>query len=139
MCNKSILRPAFMFATAALLALPGCAAFRNDSDANQIRALLVQWKQAYLANDVPAIMELCADDYAYKGKDKAAAAKMVGEYLNETRSFDTRVNIDDATVTLRGDRATVLPIALSGIAGSDSGKLELIRKDGRWQISGMAF
>ncbi len=135
--KKRFLLGLYMLVVCAILGLSGCATpGKTSDDSHQIAGVLAQWKTAYEAGDVQAIMRLYADNYAHKGKDKVGIEKEIAEYLKENAAFDVRVNIVDATVTLKGDRATALPIALSGIAGSDTAKLELTKENGCWRVSG---
>lgn len=131
---------ACMSAIAIILAAAGCATPGAASgDARQIREVLRQWKAAYEAQDAQAMMRLYADDYAHKGKDKAGIEKAIAEYWRENEHYEVKVNIDDATVSVQGDRAVVVPIALAGIAGSDSARLALTKEQGLWRITGTEF
>jgi len=123
-----------------LSAIAGCATYGAGSqDARQIQSLLVQWKDAYHAQDLAAMMRLYADDYACKGKDKAGIEKAFAEYWRENAHYEVKVNIDDATMTIQGGHATVMPIALAGTAGSDSARLDFTRQQGQWRITGTEF
>mgnify|MGYP003828494575 CR=1 FL=1 len=124
-------------ATAAVLLAAGCATGGPGSgDARQVAAVLEQWKTAYMAKDVAALMQLYPECYSHKGKDKAGIERAIAGQMRENAAYDVRVNVLDATVTVKGDKAAVLPVALSGTAGSDTARLELTRENGRWWITG---
>ena len=137
MCKKRMWPMAGILVAATLLVTVGCATRGAASDdARQIAVLLDQWKTAYMAKDMNALMRLYADSYAHKGKDKAGIAKAVAEQMQENAAYDVRVNVVDATVTVQGNQATVLPVALSGTAGSDTARLELRKENGHWWVTG---
>jgi ketosteroid isomerase-like protein len=128
---------ACVLSVALILAAAGCATFgKTSGDTRQIAKLLDQWKTAYTARDMGALMRLYPDNYAHKGKDKAGIEKAMAGLMEENAPYDVRVNVADATVTIHGDKATVLPVALSGTAGSDTIRLELTKEDGHWRITG---
>ncbi len=135
--GKLLVSGSCIVAVAVVLAGAGCATLHAASaDGRQIRDMLRQWKTACKAQDVQAMMRLYADDYNHKEKNKAGVERVLAEYMKENAPYDVCINIDDATVTVRGNRATVMPIALSGIAGSDTARLELTKRGGLWWITG---
>ncbi len=137
MRERRFFMPVWITATIAIIVTAGCATHGSASgDACQIKALLDQWKTAYTAKDMGALMRLYADDYSHGGKNKAGIAKAIAEQMQENAAYDVRVNVVDATVTLQGNRASVLPVALSGTAGSDTARLELRKDNGRWWVTG---
>jgi ketosteroid isomerase-like protein len=126
-----------ILAAAIILGAAGCATLGAGSDdARQIAELLDRWKTAYTAKDVEALMRLYADNYAHKGRDKAGIGKEMAGHMQENAPYDVRINVADATVTIDGNKATVMPVALSGTAGSDTARLELTKEEGRWWITG---
>ena len=126
-----------MLAAALIPVVAGCTSLGAVSgDERQIAELLDRWKTAYMAGDMGALMLLYPDNYAHKGKDKAGIAKEMAGLMEENAPYDVRVNVTDATITINGGRATVLPVALSGTAGSDTARLELTKEKGRWWVTG---
>jgi len=122
---------------AVILVAAGCATpVTASGDAPQIAALLDQWKNAYMAKDTRALMRLYRDNYSHNGMDKAGIEKEIAGLMQENAAYDVRVNVADATVTINGSKATVLPIALSGTAGSDTARLELTKEGGHWWVTG---
>ncbi len=136
-CRKLLLVSACGAVAVVFLVMAGCATFGAGSDdGRQIAEVLDQWKAAYMAKDMGALMRLYPENYAHKGKDKAGVAKEIAEQMEENSSYDVRINVADATVTINGGKATILPIALSGTAGSDTARLELTKEDGHWWVTG---
>ena len=128
---------ACILAATAVLAVSGCATHGAASgDAGRIGEVLSQWRTAYMARDMEALMRLYPDDYAHKGKDKAGIEKEMAGLMEENAAYDVQVNVVDATVSIQGGKATVMPVALSGTAGSDTARLELTKREGRWRITG---
>jgi ketosteroid isomerase-like protein len=138
MTQKKLLSISLCILTgAASFMAAGCATrSAASSDARQIAELLDQWKTAYMAKDMGALMRLYPENYAHKGKDKPALTKEIAELMEENAAYDVRVDVVDATVIVQGDKATVMPVALSGTAGSDTIRIELTKENGRWRVTG---
>ena len=134
---KSLLSRVGVCLIAVVLAA-GCATTSNGaSDKAQISELLAKWKQALLSNNLDQIMSLYSEDFLSSGRDKAAAAPYLKEAMEEGAAKDVRINVEDATIMIKGDKASVLPIALSRRDGANSMRLDLAKENGRWMIVGM--
>lgn len=137
MLHKSIIGMVTLLTVVVLAA--GCATTaKAPGDKAQIAEMLQQWKAAFVKNDISQIMTFYADDFMSKGRDKAAAVPFLREIMQDGVKNDIRVVVEYATITVNGDTATVLPIALSRREGSNTMQLDLAKKGGRWLIVGMA-
>jgi ketosteroid isomerase-like protein len=122
----------------AMHAVPEWAhGLEGPSDRQQIAALLAQWKDALAAKDIARLMTLYAEDFVSQGRNKAAVAKDVKALTEEAEFQNSVIVVDDATVTIEGEKATVLPISVSGQTGSTTLSLELAKRNGRWLVVGM--
>jgi hypothetical protein len=127
------------FCLVVVMSALGCAtAGKEHGERVLIAELMGQWKDAFIANDIDRLMALCSDSFGAEGKDKAAAVDELKEMMKEGAANDVRINIADATVTITGDTATAVPVAVCGRTGSDTIRLNFAKENGRWLVAGMA-
>jgi ketosteroid isomerase-like protein len=126
---------------AALLiaAVAACATLSGESsDKAAIRGVLGQWRSALSANDLDRAMSLYSEQFKSGDMDKAAEAKFLKAAMDEEGFGTTSMIIfEHATIAVKGDRASVIPIAVSGKTGSESLGLDFVRENGQWRICGM--
>ncbi len=119
-------------------AMGGCASAREASNSRTaIQVLLNQWKAAFVANNLDAILPLYSEHFQSNGRGKAFLAEYLKEAMAEGAGADVKINTDISTITIQGNTATVLPVAVCGRVGSDSLRLDLAKEDGQWRIVGM--
>lgn len=121
----------------AIQAVPEWAAGpAGPSERQQIVQLLAGWKVALLAGDVPGLLQFYAGDPA-QGNDKSAVAKALREAINDGEVKDAVLLVEDATITIEGEKATVAPIAIGRPNGASTIRLELAKLEGHWLITNM--
>ena len=136
----------------ALAALLGACSRDADSPEAQIRALVAQAQTAAEARDAPALRALIADDYAdAQGNDRKVMENLVRLHLLRNQSIHLLTRIRDIAFP-QPDRATVsVAAAMAGRPVASAGELvgvnadlyrfdlELIRRDGKWQVQRAAW
>lgn len=122
----------------AIRAVPEWAGWPDaPSDRQQIAALLVKWKDALAARDIPRLMTLYAPSFKSEGRDKAAMAAYLRAEIRDGDLGEVVARTEDATVAIDGGKATVRPISVGKRTGASSIGLELTKQDGQWLITGM--
>ena len=132
----------FVMTMVVLLALTGCAtnsAKRNSTsnDTKQVQCTLQQFKTAYESGNIEQLLALISDQFNAKGADKAKISVELTEMVKEGAADEVKVNVAITDITICGDKATALPIAVCGRRGSDTMHLELAREKLGWRIIGM--
>lgn len=108
------------------------------SDRAQIDTLLAQWKTAFIANDLGAILPLYSEHFQAKGKGRDFLREYLQETMKESADADARINLDVVSIVMDGDKAVVAPVPVCGRTGSDTLRLDLVKEDGHWRIVGMS-
>jgi hypothetical protein len=124
----------------------GCVTTTPSSgDKTQIAAVMQQWREGMLANDVARIMPLYSphfttgENYAPDHYDGVTIKTYLTELAQRMAdSEDTRINLEDADTVITGTTATVAPIGLGIRKGAGVMRINLAKEDGHWRIIGMA-
>ena len=110
----------------------------GPSDEEQIGAMLAEWKAAFAAQDIDAIMEHYSEDYS---GSRAENKQQIGEFIEGAISQgyvdDLEVDVENAEVAVDGDTATATPVTFSGSFGEMGLTVDLRKEpDGHWRIVG---
>ncbi len=123
----------------AMRAVPQWATgLHGPSDRKQITGLLSRWRTWLMARNVPQIMTLYAENFTSHGRDKAAEAQHLTEVVDADGFRGAAVVVDNATITIEGDKAAVLPISICRRTGASTFALELAKQNGQWLIVEMS-
>ena len=116
----------------------GCATVEKSSpDRPAVVKLLGQWKNAFASKNMDAIMALYSENFKTGDRNKAAEAKAIKGELDDGLVDNAVITVDNATITIQGDKADVSPITFSGRTGSATMRLTLAKEQGRWLVIGM--
>jgi ketosteroid isomerase-like protein len=138
------LKPAFVLVLFCWFALPAQAAVfpHHDSLHKEIEGLELEWRDALVNNNLPAIDRLLADDYLGIGANGTLETK--ADVLATHRSGSLKItlmNLSDLKIRVYGDTAVVTSKAdLDGTNGGRdiSGHYRYTRvysyRDGQWRI-----
>ncbi len=119
----------------AVLAAAGCATTgKAPHDRAQVEALMRQWKQGVLANDIARIMPLYSENFISEGRNKAAIMAYMAEVAERVADQDGRLDIENADILVNGDKASVLPVSIGTRKGAVCTRIDLAREHGRWLI-----
>lgn len=137
--------------TVLALMLGACSGDSNSPEA-EIRALIVQAQTAAEERNVGGLRVLVADDYAdARGHDRKAVENLIRLHVLRNQSIHLFTRTGDIAFP-QADRATIKvaaamagrPVASAGeLAGVNADlyrfDLELIRRDGKWQVQRAAW
>ena len=135
----------------AMIALVACSR-DADSPETEIRALVVQAQTAAEERNVRDLRALVADDYAdAQGHDRKTVENLIRLHVLRNQSIHLFARIRDIAFP-QPDRATVsVAAAMAGRPVASAGELvgvnadlyrfdlELIRRDGKWQVQRAAW
>jgi len=113
---RHILNVGIILGMAVILVTGGCSTTGTGvSDADQIGALLGQWKVGILAADADKIMatyseNFAHDGYEYDAEDKAGLRKYIEDSIAQGGFDDVEVNMEDVDIAIEEGVATVYPI-----------------------------
>jgi ketosteroid isomerase-like protein len=121
----------------AVVMLCGCQILGlGPSDEDLINATMAKWKAALIAHDVDKLMETYSENYLNtEGGDKNSVREYVAGVIEEGYLDNLEVNLEDARITIEGDKATVAPVELTSDMGTyvlEFNKLQ--KEDGDWLI-----
>lgn len=126
--RKNILRVTLGLMAVSLL---GCQASQEQN----IRAVLVNLQDAYVQQDLDAIMAVYSEDY--KGQQGERKGQ-VREYLEGVKYQgyldSTRVDIEDIEIEIEGDLATVGPVRYRGNWGQMDIKNTFKKEGSTWRV-----
>lgn len=135
MYHHSVIR---IFLLLADLAVVGCATTgKAPDDRAQVLAVMHQWKQGILANDIAQVMSLYSENFTSEGRNKAAIMVVMAETAQRVTDQDGRLDIENADILVNGDRASVMPVSIGTRKGAVCTRIDLAREDERWLIVGM--
>lgn len=108
----------------------------GPSDADLIKATMIKWKEAFIAHDVDKLMETYSEKYInMEGGNKNSLREYVARVIQQGYLDNLEVNLEDAKVTIEGDKATVAPVELISDAGTYVIEYNKLQKEkGTWLI-----
>ena len=119
----------------AVLAATGCVTTGNAPDERaQVMAVVQQWKQDLLANDIPKILSHYSENFRSEFGNKAEIETILSELGERMVGEDGRIDIENADLVVNGDRASVKPVSIGTRKGAVCRSLYLAKEDGRWLI-----
>jgi len=119
----------------AVVLVAGCATTPPE---DLIKAQVAAFKNGIVAQNIDAIMAPFSEAFEhYEWGDKAGAKDFMNQAIDMGYLEGVEVNIDDAKVTVEGDKATVEPIEISGSFGSVTVQLSFTKEEGGWMITGL--
>jgi ketosteroid isomerase-like protein len=124
-------------AALAVIMICGCQILGfGPSDEDLVNATMANWKAALIAHDMDKLMETYSENYTnIEGGDKDSVREFIAEAIDQGYLDNTEVNLEDAQITIEGDKASVAPIELISDAGTyvlESTTLQ--KEDGIWLI-----
>ncbi len=123
-----------VFATVAVLTtlLSGC----GPTDEQLINTAMVEWKDALAAQDLDRMMAPYSEDFVGReDTTKADLRKFMGRFIDEGRLDGVELDIENATIDIEGDTATVDGLIITGDFGEFYNTRTLKKeKDKIWRI-----
>jgi ketosteroid isomerase-like protein len=121
----------------AVVMLCGCQIFGlGPSDEDLINATMAKWKTSLIAHDVDKLMETYSEKYLNtEGGDKNSVREYVAGVIEEGYLDNLQVNLEDAQITIEGNKATVAPVELTSDTGTYVLEYNKLQKEkGTWLI-----
>lgn len=140
---RQILNMGILLGMAAVLVTSGCATTgRGLSDADQIGALLEEWKEAILAVDADRLLATHSENFAHEGyeydaEDKAGLREYLEGSIAQGNFDDVEVDMEGVEIAIEEGVATVYPIGYTNWEGSITIGLTLTKEKAGWLITDM--
>ena len=117
----------------------GCAtAGKGPSDEELIKGALAEWKAAIVAKNVDQLMAVYSESYKdAEGRSKADMKTFVSDAISQGYLDGIKAEVETATLTIDGAKATASPVSLAGVAGNMSLSLAWAKEEGAWKIIGV--
>ncbi|MHC4911917.1 MAG: YybH family protein [Planctomycetota bacterium] len=126
--KKSIIR---LTVAVLVVSMLGCQASQEEN----IRTALVSLQDAYVEQDLDAIMAVYSEDYrGEEGGGKEQVRQFLKGAIDQGYLRGTTVNIEDAEIEIEGETATVVPVTYTGDWGGMDIKNVLKKEGATWRI-----
>ena len=125
--------------TLALLMLPvfGCleSQVKKANPKQDIKNALVKLQDAYVKQDIDAIMAVYSEDFSgEQGAGKAQVEEFLIGIKDQGYLADTEVVLDNVVIEVDGDTATAIPVTYSGGWGQVDYKTTFKKEGSTWKI-----
>lgn len=123
-----------------LLATAGCATAPRKSPEEQIRETLAQWTATLENQDVDACMSYFSEQFTNSNwGDKEGAREFIQDAKDTGLMEDLEVDIDTMEITFDGpDRAQLYPIDVTGVFGTITFDVTVVREKDGWKVIGLS-
>ena len=112
----------------------------GPSNEELINTTMTDWKAALIAQDLDKFMAVYSENYvSVSGEPKASMREFMAGVFEEGFLDDVEINLEDATTTIEGDKAEVLPIELSTGMQVITIELALQKENGAWLVVGTDY
>jgi len=109
----------------------------GPSDEELVSTTMAEWKTAMAAKDLDKLMATFSDNYvSTRGTGKDSMREFMTRAFDEGFMDNVEVNIENAQITIEGDRATFGPIEFVSDRGMFALEYKLQKEDGAWLIVG---
>jgi ketosteroid isomerase-like protein len=107
----------------------------GPSDEELVNATMAEWKAALAAKDMDKLMATFSEDYvSARGTGKDAMLEFMTRAFDEGFMDNVEVNVENAQITIEGDKATFGPIEFESDRGMFALEYTLQKEDGAWLI-----
>jgi len=135
--NKSIITKLGMGVLIVLLVCGCQIAGKGPSDEELINATMADWKAAHVAQDLDKLMATISENYvSMRGGGKDSMREFLTRAFEEGWMDEVEVKIEDAQITIEGDKATFGPVEFISDRGTFALDYILQKEDGTWLIVG---
>jgi hypothetical protein len=133
MKKSVILNLGFLIFAAAFC---GCLSpVEGPSDEQLINTTMTEWKAAFEARDLDRLMVLFSENYiSSSGSGKVAMRERMAGAVERGSLDNVKIEIQDAKLTLAGDKATFGPVEIILDRGTLAIEYTLQKEDGKWLI-----
>jgi len=102
-----------------------------------ISTTMVEWKTALVAQDIDKLMAAYSENYvSTRGTGKDSIREFMARAFEQSFLDSVEVKIEDAQITIEGDKATYGPVEFVSDRGTFTLEYKLQKEDGAWLIVG---
>ena len=135
--KKSVILNLSLVVLAAVLVF-GCQITNHKvSDTDLVSKTMADWKTAMAAKDLDKLMALFSDNYvSSRGSGKDSMRERLAGAIERGFLDNVEVNIENAQITIEGDKATFGPVEFVADRGTMMLEYTLQKENGTWLIMG---
>lgn len=135
--KKSVILNLGLFVFAAVFYGCQTPVVEGPSDEELINTTMTEWKVAFEAKNLDRLMALFSDNYlSSSGSSKVAMRESMAGAIERGSLDNVKINIENAQLTLVGDRATFGPVEITSDRGTLTIEYTLQKEDVKWLIVG---
>ncbi len=109
----------------------------GPSDEELISSTMTEWKAAMAGKDIDKLMATFSDDYvSTRGSGKDAMREFMTRAFDEGFMDNVEVNVENAQITIEGDKATFGPVEFISDRGTFALEYSLQKENGAWLFVG---
>ena len=109
----------------------------GPSDEELISTTMAEWKAALVAQDIDKLMAAYSENYvSTRGTGKDSIREFMARAFEQSFLDSVEVKIEDAQITIEGDKATYGPVEFVSDRGTFTLEYKLQKEDGAWFIVG---
>ena len=109
----------------------------GPSDKELISTTMAEWKTALVAQDIDKLMAAYSENYvSTRGTGKDSIREFMARAFEQSFLDSVEVKIEDAQITIEGDKATYGPVEFVSDRGTFTLEYKLQKEDGAWFIVG---
>lgn len=109
----------------------------GPSDEELISTTMAEWKTALVAQDIDKLMAAYSENYvSTRGTGKDSIREFMARAFEQSFLDSVEVKIEDAQITIEGDKATYGPVEFVSDRGTFTLEYKLQKEDGAWFIVG---
>ena len=109
----------------------------GPSDEELISTTMAEWKTALVAQDIDKLMAAYSENYvSTRGTGKDSIREFMARAFEQSFLDSVEVKIEDAQITIEGDKATYGPVEFVSDRGTFTLEYKLQKEGGAWLIVG---
>ena len=109
----------------------------GPSDEEIVSTTMAEWKAVLVAKDLDKLMAVYSEDYvSSRGAGKDSMRERMARAFDQGFMDSVKVKIEDAQITIEGDKATFGPVEFVSDRGTMKLEYTLRKENGAWLIVG---
>ena len=109
----------------------------GPSDEELVSTTMAEWKAGMAAKDMDKLMATFSENYvSTRGTGKDSMREFMTKAFDEGFMDNVEVNVENAQITIEGDKATFGPVEFVADRGTFKLEYSLQKEDGAWLIMG---
>lgn len=138
--TRKVLAMALVALMAGVLAAGCQTAAKGPSDEELVKAVVEKWKAAVPAKNIDGVMALYSENFeSAEYGDKAGLSSFLRDAVDQGYMDNGKATSAEMKITFEDGGAKVYPLNVSGVFGSATIELLLMKEKGNWMITGMSI